>query len=291
MNLRGLRKLRFFGPFDPVSTLYSGQAFRWEALENGWHRGWIKNVPVQVRTRGDRLEWRSDSPLAAHEVRHYFRLDPSHEDCLRSIPRDAYLETALRRFPGLRILRQNPWEVLISFIVSQNSNEAKIRGTIESLCRLAGTRVFFEGTQRWCFPAPNQLARLGAAGLRATGMGYRAPYVLAAARRVRDGGLDPEKLPRLPYEEAFERLLEVPGIGEKVADCILLYGCDQRAAFPSDVWVRRFLHETYLPTRRPPSYRAIRDFAWKHFGNQAGYAQHYLFHYRRAVGTLAASPA
>lgn len=291
LDARKGKKLRFSGHFDPLSTLYSGQAFRWRALKNGLHSGWVKNFPVFVRSRAQRLEWHSDEPLASSAVRHYFRLDRTHADSLRAIRPDAYLKTALRRFPGLRILRQDPWEVMISFIISQNSNEAKIRRTIEALCRLTGTPVVFRGAPRWQFPTPAQLVRPGAPALKATGMGYRVPYVMAAARLVHEGRLDPQELRRLPYPKAFEQLLTVPGIGEKVADCILLYGCDHHAAFPSDVWVRRFIHETYLRARPTPSHAAIRAFAWKHFGEQAGYAQQYLFHYRRAVGTLAASLA
>ncbi|MBI2078021.1 MAG: hypothetical protein HYT80_06590 [Euryarchaeota archaeon] len=285
------KKLAFQGPLDLEATLYSGQAFRWVPEGQGWHFGFIRNEPVHVRSEADVLTWRSGPRLREDQVRHYFRLDESHLAFLQAAPKDAFLRTALSRFPGLRLLRQDPWETFISFIISQNSNERKIRNTIEKLSQRAGRRAGRGRPGVHRFPTAAALATLADADLRATGMGYRAAYVKRAARLVARGRLRPASWVQRRYEDAFEELLRVHGVGEKVADCILLYGCDQRRAFPSDVWVRRLLGETYLPRPRRPSYAAIRDFAWKHFGAEAGYAQHYLFHYRRRVGALAASPA
>jgi len=279
------------GPLDVEATLYSGQAFRWRRGDQGWHDGFVRNHPVRIRKENDELRWRSARPMKPQHMAHYFRLDDSHDAFLRSAPRDPFLQTALARFPGLRLLRQDPWEIFISFIISQNSNEAKIRRTIEDLCRRAGPKATFDNQTLHAFPPPARLAALSEKELRATGMGYRAPFIHAAANLVATGTLEPHRWATRPYEDVFGELLEVPGIGEKVADCILLYGCDHRRAFPSDVWVRRFVKETYLRTRSRTSHSAIRDFAWRHFGEDAGYAQHYLFHYRRRVGALAASPS
>lgn len=275
------------GPLDLESTLYSGQAFRWTRGPGPWHTGFIANVPCRVRSQDGTLIVEAGRQIDANVVAHYFRLDGAHEEFLRTVRRDEALEAALARFVGLRLLRQDPWEMLISFIVSQNSNEAKIRRSIEGLCRHAGEPTEFGGETRWRFPKPTALARLDEATLRSTGLGYRARFIRGAAQEVAHGRLDPLLLADMPYEEAFDRLMQLDGVGAKVADCILLYGCDHQDAFPSDVWVRRFLRETYLRRSKDPNHLRIREFALRHFGPYAGYAQHYLFHYRRSVGALA----
>lgn len=283
--------IRVRGRLDLEATLYSGQAFRWRRTPDGRHRGFVANRPVEVGMADGRLECRGPEPPSPARLRSYFRLDATHDAFLRGAPPDPLLGNALRTFPGLRLLRQDPWETMVSFVISQNSHEAKIRATIEALCRAAGRPIAFDRQTLYRFPSAAALAALRAAALRGTGMGYRAPYVRGVARRVRDGALDPDGLAAAPYSDAFRRLLELPGIGEKVADCILLYGCGHLEAFPTDVWVRRLVHESYYRPRRRPSHERLRAFAWRKFGPSAGYAQHYLFHYRRARGRLAASPA
>lgn len=286
-----MKRLLHSGSLDLEATLYSGQAFRWRPLPDGAHEGWIQNRPIRIRQRHGGLSWEGPSDLRPGALLDYFRLDPSHEEFLSTVPPDPFLAAAIRRFPGLRLLRQDPWELLVSFLISQNSNEAKIRRTIEALSRIAGQEIEWDGRLVHAFPSPAQIADLTESELRSTGMGYRAPFLAAAARLVQAGRLDPWELARRPYPEAFGRLLEVPGIGVKVADCILLYGCDHREAFPTDVWVKRFLRETYGRRGAALSHERVQNFARKRFGPQAGYAQHYLFHFRRAVGTLASSPS
>lgn len=285
----GVSSIRLKGPLDLRATLYSGQAFRWKEDAEG-HRGFIDNVPVRLWADSGRLAWQAACPLSDTRLRHYFRLDPTHDEFVQHAPNDARLRNALKMFPGLRLLRQDPWEMLVSFLISQNSNEAKIRGTIEKLSRLAGEPIEFDGEESFRFPSPKALSRLDEAALRSTGMGYRARYVREAARRVAAGALKPDELAKLRYEDAFAMLLDVPGIGEKVADCILLYGCGHLQAFPTDVWVRRLIQESYYRPRRTATHQRLREFAWKRFGPTAGYAQHYLFHYRRVVGRLDAKP-
>ncbi len=285
----GLSSILLKGPLDLRSTLYSGQAFRWRA-DGDAHVGLVDNVPIRVWAEDGRLAWQAARPIPEATLRHYFRLDKSHDEFVAQATTEIYVANALRMFPGLRLLRQDPWEILVSFVISQNSNVAKIRATIDNLCERAGQRVEFDGKPYHLFPDARAVAALDEATLRSTGMGYRAKYVHETAARVADGRLKPDELVRMPYERAFEALLEVPGIGEKVADCVLLYGCDHLQAFPTDVWVRRFVQETYYRPRRAATHERIREFAWKHFGPTAGYAQHYLFHYRRIVGRLDAKP-
>lgn len=278
-----MRSLQLNEHLDLESTLLSGQAFRWRREPDGWYTGYIQNIPARVHRQGEALQWEGAPGLSAEAVRAYFALDGSHQAFQAGAPADPALRLALETFPGLHLLRQDPWEVFIAFILSQNSNVAKIARTIEALAHAVGSPLEFHGRPWHPFPTPTQLARLDDAALRATRMGYRAPHIAAAAQAVAEGRLNLERLSRCSYEDAKNVLLEVPGIGEKVADCILIYGCGHQDAFPNDVWISRVMRELYLP-RGPLTHRRVGEFARQHFAPYAGYAQHYLFHYRRVVG-------
>jgi N-glycosylase/DNA lyase len=281
-------RLRLVSPLHLEATLHSGQAFRWRPQADGWHEGFIRNRACRVRADGRHLIVQAERGLTTDDVLHYFRLDGSHERFLAEVRRDAALDRALAAYPGLRLLAQDPWEVLVAYIVSANSNVGKIARTLELVANQCG--VVADGVGRARFPMPDQLVRLTEADLRTTGMGYRAPYVAAAARLAANGDLDVAALARLPYDEAHEQLLGVPGVGPKVADCILLYGCGHVGAFPVDVWVARVLRADYFPRKR---LRAGEVGAWarRHFGPWAGYAQHYLFHERRSARPPATAAA
>lgn len=265
---------------DLAATLYSGQAFRWQPLPDGWHQGVVGDRLVRIRPSPSGILVEGQDARLLPQLEAYFRLDGTHDRFLREVRRDAPLDRALARYPGLRLLAQDPWEILVSYILSANSNVGKISRTIERLSSLAGAPIGGGGRR---FPTPEALARLSETQLRSTGMGYRAPYVRDAARLVERGGLDPYALVRMPYEEAHAQLVETPGVGAKVADCVLLYGCGHFGAFPIDVWIDRVIREEYFPRKRM-NYRAWGDWARTHFGPWAGYAQHFLFHERRLAG-------
>jgi N-glycosylase/DNA lyase len=191
---------------------------------------------------------------------------------------DAVLARVLLRTRGTGILAQDPWEVLISFIVSQNNNIPKICQSIERLARSLGTPL---GGGAFAFPTPERLARAQARTLAACLLGYRAPYVRAAARLVAEGRVDLCALARSSPERARDCLLTIPGVGEKVADCVLLFGLRHTTAFPVDVWVRRAVERLYFHGR-PRTVAQIQGFARARFGSLAGYAQQHLFCYARA---------
>ncbi len=190
---------------------------------------------------------------------------------------DRVLARVIPHTRGTGLLIQDPWEVLISFIVSQNNNIPKISRSIDALARALGDPVDETG---YAFPPAERLAAAPAGVLRACHLGYRAPYVRAAARLVASGRLDLAALGRMPEEEARETLRAVPGIGDKVADCILLFGLGHTTAFPVDVWVWRAMERLYFEGR-PRPLRDIRAFARARFGPLAGYAQQHLFTYAR----------
>lgn len=209
---------------------------------------------------------------------------------------DPVLARILPHTRGLSLLDQDPWEVLISFIVSQNNNIPKITQSIERLARAYGEPIEVPGPlapdpltlpgpngqeRVYAFPTPERLAAAHPRTLRACLLGYRAPYVRAAARMVAGGRLDLEALRRMPAEDARDALVRIPGVGEKVADCILLFGLGQISAFPVDVWVRRAVERLYF-RNRPRMARQIQAFARSRFGALAGYAQQHLFTYARS---------
>lgn len=195
-----------------------------------------------------------------------------------TFPQDAPMQIAVERCHGLRLLRQEPWECLASFILSSTKQIVQIRQIVVRLCELHGDQnPGFAGEPAFAFPTPEQIAALSEAQLRQCKMGFRAPYLRAAARRVADGALDLAGLARLELAEARAHLLSLPGVGPKIADCVLLFACGFPTAFPVDVWVMRALRQFYFRNRRIPLAR-LREFSTTHFGPHGGYAQQYLFH-------------
>jgi N-glycosylase/DNA lyase len=211
----------------------------------------------------------------------YFRLDDDINAIYGEISQDKRVADMVARYPGLRVLRQEPWECLIAFICSANSNIPRIAQNMEKLASHYGSPIALDGAVRHAFPTPVQLAEAGEMELRALGLGFRAPYVAQAALLVANGELDLDWLVRLPYADAKVRLMECPGVGPKVADCVLVFSLEKLEAFPIDVWVRRALGEWYFPGQKVPPDRVLLEWAQHHFGRYAGYAQQYLFHGRR----------
>jgi len=269
-------------PFDLASTLESGQAFRWR--RNGeWYHGVIYGNAIEVRQHLFGIEFRSH-PTPEEEMGKtlcdYLRLDDNLEEVYRAIDLDERMHETIRRHRGMRLLRQEPWECLIAFILSANSNIPRISSTMENMSRRLGRQFNFRGLLYHSFPAPEVLVAVGEKGLRALGLGYRASYVAQASQLVAEGALRLDELRSMPYEEAHEALMEVPGVGEKVSDCVLLFSLDKLEAFPIDRWMRRAVGEWYFKERQP-SYREVRAWAREYFGPYAGYAQQYLFQGRR----------
>ena len=183
----------------------------------------------------------------------------------------------------MSILRQDPWECLIGFIISSNSNIPRIAGNVESLADTFGGSVELAGRRRGLFPTPRQLAGAGEPALRELRLGYRAKFVARTAEIVANGGIDLHALREAPYEKALQALVELPGVADKVANCVLLFSLDQPTAFPGDVWVRRAIEEWYLPPSEKMTDKKMRLWAQNKFGEHAGYANQYLFHYRRLI--------
>jgi N-glycosylase/DNA lyase len=275
---------------DLCRTLDSGQAFRWR-----WDgpaaspetmgpvvEGIVGRYVVRLAqdARGVRLLSPGTTDARA-AIRRYLGVVP-HDGHPRRVEArlaaDPVLARVLPYTTGISLLAQDAWEILISFIISQNNNIPKIRRSIGGLSRELGERLD-AGTS--AFPSAERLAAAPMRTLARCSLGYRAPYVRSAARLVAEGRLDLVALSRMEHAAAREVLLAVPGIGEKVGDCVLLFGLGHHAAFPVDVWVRRAVERLYF-RGRPRRLRDIQAFARERFGPLAGYAQQHLFAYARA---------
>lgn len=254
---------------DIGATLESGQFFRWR--RQGERYVIVSHRTIFTAADGPRFQGR------ATLARRFFSLDHDLDRILEPYRRDRHLRRAIDAYPGLRILRQDPWECLVAFVTSIASNIPRITRNLADLCRELGPCVSLNGTGDAATPAPERLTdgRL----LRRLGFGFRARYLVPLARQVERGALDVD---RLPTAEARARLCELPGVAEKVADCVLLFSFERLEAFPVDTWIRRVMTDLYFAGRRPRGGdRAIRAFAADRFGAHAGYAQQYLYHWSR----------
>ena len=287
------RILEVAQPCDFVASVESGQSHRWEK-DGDWH--WcilagrtIKAHSLIQATGSVSIEYEA-SPEGApedleEELSRYLRLDDDLEAIYEDISRDSRVASMVERYRGLRLLRVDPWECLLSFICSANSNLARIHANVEDMARSLGTAVSLNGKTRYILPEPEVLAAAGESFLRGLGLGFRAPYVAYAAQAVASGQIDLEELKRLPYMEAKGRLMELHGIGSKIADCVLLHSLEKVEAFPIDVWVRRALLDWYFPGQKAPPDKVLLEWALEYFGPNAGYAELYLFHGRRLKKT------
>jgi len=268
--------------YDLAATLDSGQTFRWCRQGAGWE-GVIGPYWVRLRSEAGRIVAETAVPIADWRwLRTYLQTDVDLARVLESFPQDEPMRRSVAACRGLRLLRQEPWECLASFILSSTKQIVQIRQIVAALCaRLGPDIAVLPGhAPVQGFPGPERLARATEAQLRACKMGFRAPNLLATARLLSEGRHDLNRLQGLSVDQARQVLLELPGVGRKIADCVLLFAYGFQEAFPVDVWVMKALRELYFPRRRPAPAQ-LRRFVASHFGPYAGYAQQYLFHYMR----------
>jgi len=268
--------------YDLAATLDSGQVFRWRLAGNSWRGVLHKHSLCLTQTKA------GIHALAARPVdnwdflRNFLQTEIDFRTVLQAFPDDEPMRNAVAACPGLRLLRQDPWECLASFILSSTKQIVQIRQIVAHLCERFGEPCHLDekGVPHFTFPTPQRIAAATEAELRACKMGFRAPSLHAAARQIADGSFDLEAIRRLDYASARLELTKLRGVGGKIADCVLLFAYGFDSAFPVDVWIERALQELYFPRRRASDKR-LRKFAATHFGPHAGYAQQYLFHYMR----------
>ena len=262
-----------------------GQSFRWQPI-NGWYYGVVDGRQLKIRQEKQTLIVESSDDEQPDRLeaslRHYLDLNRDLPAILNAIDIDPFIHRSIETFWGMRILNQEVWECLASFILSQNNNVPRIKGIIRTISAQFGEKITLDDSVDYAFPTPQALAEAGVEALYDCRLGYRAPYLWTVSSAVAAGEFDPEALKSMPYAEAKRELMRFKGIGEKVADCICLFSLGHVQALPIDVWVKRIIEQLYL--KRQASIREIRQFAEDYFGEYLGYAQQYLFHYARTVG-------
>ena len=291
------------GPFDLQSTVESGQSYLWDRLDgkmytttaayggSAWYETVVPPIPgvcdestvVRVRQTGGKIEWESTTD-AVPILTHLLRLDDDLNAIEAATPDDPLLERAFEEYAGMRLVRDPAFPCLISFICSAQMRVSRIYGMQQRLAREYGDELTLDGETYHAFPTPQQLAARTEDELRELSLGYRAPYVQRTAEMVDDGEADPYEAVELEYEDAREYLTQFMGVGNKVADCVLLFSLGFTQPVPLDTWIQTAIAD-YYPDCDQGGYvstsRAIRE----QFGGQyAGYAQTYVFHYLRNGG-------
>ena len=296
------RQLKIKQPFNLELSLTMGQAFRWRPLGEGWFSGVIGENLVHIRQTNDGVEYRvggADGGRAATDaddqlLYRYFRLDDDIDAIYASITRDPKVDTIVREFPGLRLLRQNPWECLAFQLCAANNDAERADGAIETIAEFLGTKLKLDGDVRHAFPAVENLnddPRLSYLVPKWLLGSKRTWSILDSAKLIDEGKMDWDELRRKPYIEARESLLQFPGVNDKTADRIALFGLGKLEAFPLDKWVWRAITQAYPelgfpenPESNDLERRKVAKLAPQVFGQYAGYANQYLFHWRRQYG-------
>jgi N-glycosylase/DNA lyase len=258
--------------FNLHATLSSGQLFRYIAFGDCYlvHAG---DHLFKIWQKGERIFF-----LGVDEefIARFFRLNDDMEEVCRQIGKDPLIREAMELYHGLRLIRQDPWECLVSFLCSSVKNIPHIKCIVENLCRHLGKAVSLDNYRGYGFPSPEQIS--DARDLERIKAGFRVRYLVETSRRAKS--MDLGALKKLKYRDAKRELMILPGVGEKIADCVLLYSLDFTEAFPVDTWVRKAMHQGYHGGEKL-SDRRIREFAQAYFGRYAGYAQQYLYHFAR----------
>ena len=294
----------FETPYDLRGTLLGGQAFRWRDEGDGWFCGVIFGNVVRMRRVEDGIEFVSapdDEASLAPLVRDYLRVDDDMDGIYAALSEDEYLADAVKQHRGLRVLRQEPWECLVSFICSANNNIPRITANVEDMAAHYGRALPYPEGQdcaRNMFPSPSELVGAGEQALRDLKLGFRAVNVIAAAEGISAGeGPDLYALREADYDDALAELVKLRGIADKVANCVMLFSLDKPQAFPVDVWIVKAMRDWYPDAPVPPALnsngnkttpterhkREMREWALERYGEHAGYANQYMFHHKRWV--------
>jgi N-glycosylase/DNA lyase len=263
--------------FDLEKTLNCGQVFHWEKRDAGFI-GTIGSTAVYVEKQKDRLCF---AGAPAKVIANYFSLDHPLAEICAAFPRDPAMTAARDFCLGLRIIRQPRWECLATFITSSMKQVAHIRQISLTLRKRYGESKQILGHEIFTFPSAERIGELTEQKLRACALGYRAKNLLATARLIPGGEANLEEWSKLPDDGLRAQLCELPGVGAKVANCVMLFAYERLRAFPIDVWIERVLRRQYFPRKRKVTPQQLRVFCDDYFGGHGGYAQQYLFHHAR----------
>lgn len=269
--------------FEPVHIFECGQCFRWNKQENNSYTGIVKNNVINVKKENERVIFTGNCNEDIKTICiDYFDLNKNYENIKTELSKiDNYLANSIKYGNGIRILHQDLWETLISFIISANNNIPRIKTIIERISKTYGNKLIFQDKEYYTFPTPEELANVTVQDFRNLGLGFRDVRVYETVQKTLRKEIDLEQLEKEKDAETLRnKLLEIPGVGPKVADCIMLFSLKKYEVFPVDVWVRRVISELYFENveQKP---QIIQKFAKEQYGNLAGLAQQYLFYWRR----------
>ena len=274
--------------FELKDIFECGQCFRWNEQEDGSYTGiWKENV-VNIKKEREDFVFTGicENNNLEEEIEKYFDLDRNYEQIKKELSKkDEYMKTSIAYGKGIRILNQDLWETIISFIISANNNIPRIKGIIERLSKAYGNQIEWKGKAYYTFPTPRELKDVSVEEYRKLGLGFRDVRLYETTKMILEGKVDLQELKNNPNTvEVREKLLTLSGVGSKVADCILLFSDLKRLeVFPIDVWVRRVMNDLYIQNEDEAkvSKKEIEKIAKNKFGNLAGLAQQYLFYWRR----------
>ena len=275
-----LFKMQKKSTIDVENSINSGQVFLWKKNGNYWYGVNGQDI-LQVDNKGIINSYQN---LKVD----FFRENDEIGKIIKSISRDKTVKMAIKKYQGLRILRQDPFQCLISFIVSSNSNIPKIKYCLENISKKFGKKTKFQNQEFFLFPKPEKLAKVSINEITDCGVGYRAKFIKKAAKMIVSKKIDLEYLKKCNYQEAKENICQIPGVGNKVADCVMLFSLNKLEAVPLDRWIIRILEKYYLKkfeittkTVTEKQYNILHEKIVNHFGPYAGYAQQFLFKMER----------
>lgn len=275
--------------FEPEHIFECGQCFRWNKQEDGSYTGIFKQNVVNVKKADNKIIFRGIcKENIKDECIKYFDLNTNYDNIKSKLSNvDNYLKTSIEYGEGIRILNQDLWETLISFIISANNNIPRIKGIIERISKSYGEKIVWDKAEYYTFPTPQELSKASVEDLRNIGLGFRDVRVYETIKIINE---NPNKLKELEDEKDVnklrEELLKFPGVGPKVADCVMLFSTLKKLeVFPIDVWVRRVMNELYIKNddETKINKKEIEELAKTKYGNLAGIAQQYLFYWRRGA--------
>ena len=267
--------------FNLKYTLECGQCFRWKKIDENWYVGVIKDRVIKIRQVEDKLYIRSNNMDNIEEViKEYFDLNTDYETIEKRISKiDENVNKAVKNTTGIRILNQNFFETLMSYIISANNNIPRISKSVNLISEKYGKKIVFENEEYFLFPTTEELKGVTEEDFKKCGVGFRARYLKHAVEDILNNKVNIKNIERINTEKLKKNLLNIMGVGPKVADCILLFSCKRKEVFPIDVWVERVMTNLYFKEYgRAMKKREILEYADKHFKEDAGIVQQHLFY-------------
>jgi len=265
---------------DIDNSINSGQVFLWQKSKNYWYGIDGQNI-LKINQKG-KIKSMQNMKTS------FLRENDDIEKIIKSISKDKTIKKAVKKYEGLRIFNQDPFQCMISFIISSNSNIQKIKSSLEKISRKFGKKVVIEDQEFFLFPKPEKIAKASISEIKTCGVGYRAPFIKEAAKMVTEKKINFEYLKNSNYDETKRNLRLIPGIGNKVADCIMLFSLNKLEAFPLDTWMIKILEKYYskefqieTKTITEKQYEILHEKIVDYFGPYCGFAQQFLFKMER----------